>query len=292
MQPTLPLEGAPPPVPFTRSQALARGTSRAALDRLVADGSVRRLLRGVYVAAAAPDSTALRATAVALVVPRGGIVVDRTAAWVHGVDVGEEPVPLDVVTSVRPGPVSRGGSRRLAGRDLTCRDGVRLTTALRTALDLGRVLAPGPALAAMDALMRLDGFCHAALLAELSRFGSHRGVAQLRSLAAQVDPRATCAAESVLRLRWHSASLPTATPGAVVPAGHRLVRLALGVEGRRFGVALAGRTPAADLVALEGAGWRVALLGEGRVLGADPALLVGHLQREFHQYLLAEAEGW
>ena len=73
-----------------------------------------------------------------------------------------------------------------------------------------------------------------------------------------------------------------------VAAGHRLVRLSLGVERRQFGVVLAHQVSADDLLALEGAGWRVLVIAEERVLKGDPSILTRHLEREFHQHLLAQ----
>jgi hypothetical protein len=168
--------------------------------------------------------------------------------------------------------------------------GIRVTTPLRTALDLGRLLAPGPALGAMDALLGSGTFTHTELLAELSRLTGHRGAAQLRLLAAQVDARSSGLAESTLRYHWHEADLPTPVPGMPVAAGPRLIRLSLGVEGRQFGAVLAQQVSADDLVALEGVGWRVVVLPEQRVLNGEPDGWVQHLEREFHQHLLAQTE--
>ena len=75
-----------------------------------------------------------------------------------------------------------------------------------------------------------------------------------------------------------------------VAAGHRLVRLTLGVERRQFGAVLAHQVSADDLVALEGAGWRVVVLPEQRVLHSDPTTWVTHLEREFHQHLLTQTQ--
>jgi hypothetical protein len=92
----------------------------------------------------------------------------------------------------------------------------------------------------------------------------------------------------VLRLHWNAARLPTPVPGMPVVAGGRLVRLALGVERRQFGAVLLGRVTGEDLVALEGAGWRVVVLPEERVLHGEPVSWTKHLEREFHQQLLAQ----
>lgn len=286
--------------PFTPAMARTVGISRASLERMLRDGAVRRLLRGVYVTGTAPDSPQLHAAAVALAVGREAVAVDRTAAWVHGVDLvspgPDELRPLEVVTpgrstrSVRSTRGALGSGRQLSGHDVQRLDGLRLTTPLRTALDLGRLLPPELALGAMDRLLAGGGFTHVQLLAEVPRLAAHRGIGQLRVLVAQVDARSQGLAESALRLRWHGARLPTAVPGLSVGVSGRLVRLSLGVERRQFGAVLAHQVAAEDVAALEGAGWRVVVLSEKRVLHTDPLAWTHHLEREFHQHLLAQVE--
>ena len=141
--------------PFTPRHAAGVGVARSALERLVRCGQVRRVLRGVYAPAAAPDDTTFRARALALAVGGTPVAVDRTAGWVHGLDlatlgVGDGQVPLDLARTQRR---SRGSVRSLAAREIACHEGLRVTTPLRTALDLGRLLPPGPALTALDRLV-------------------------------------------------------------------------------------------------------------------------------------------
>jgi hypothetical protein len=278
--------------PFTPARARAAGVDRAALERMHREGTVRRLLRGVYLAATTPETPEVRAAALTLVVHRDAVVVDRTAAWVHGVDLlparSAEVRPVEVVQARGPQRSPRGCVRQLTAHDVRRVVGVRLTTPLRTALDLGRLLPDHLALGAMDALAASGAFTHVQLLAELPRLTGLRGVGQLRTLAVQVDARSASLAESSLRLRWHQARLPTAVPGLLVCASGRLVRLGLGVERRQYGAVLAGSVTAADLVALQGAGWRVVVLSEQQVLHADPVTWMRHLEREFHQHLLGQ----
>ena len=294
--PTLILDPLPSRIPvdrpFTPAQARAAGVDRTSLERMHRDGTVRRLLRGVYLVATTQETAELRAAALRLVVRGDAVVVDRTAAWVYGVDLLSDDRsavrPVEVVT-VRPtSRGARGGVRQLTGRDVQRLAGLRLTTPLRTALDLGRLLTDHLGLGAMDALAASGAFTHVELLAEVSRLAGLRGVGQLRTLAAQVDARSACLAESALRLRWHQARLPTAVPGLLVGAGGRLVRLGLGVERRQYGAVLAGTVPAEDLVALQGGGWRVVVLSEEQVLHSDAQTWMRHLEREFHQHLLAQ----
>jgi hypothetical protein len=278
--------------PFTRGMAATAGVPRPALERLLRAGSVRRVLRGVYAASTARDSAEFRAAAVALAGGGGAVVVDRTAGWVHGLDprllgVVDEVIPLELARARTRG---RGVRRSLSVRDVQGLGGIRVTTPLRTSLDLGRLLKPAPALACLDRLMAYGSFSHTALLAELPRMAGSPGIGQLRSLAVQVDARACCPPESVLRLHWNAARLPTAIPAMTVVAGGRLVRLSIGTEHRQFGAVLAGHVRADDLLALEGAGWWIVVLPEERVLKVDPLTLTKHLEREYHQHLLAEVD--
>jgi hypothetical protein len=281
--------------PFTPAMAARAGIGRAVLDRLHRDGRVRRVLRGVYLDATVPLTLEVRARALALVVGPGQVAVGITAAWLHGVALpvllAGVPTPVEVPVELhgrgRGAAGRRGRASTYADRDVLTVQGITCTTPLRTALDLGRQLAPGRALAVLDSLLRLGLFPHTALMAELPRFSGRPGSVQLRELAALADGRADGAAESVLRLRWLEGRLPTPTPGLMVRVpGSAPVRLSLGLELHRFGVVLAGRLDDAGMAAASAQGWRVVVLSPGRVLRSDPGLLAGHLEREFHRHLL------
>lgn len=296
ISPRLPL-----PEPFTPAMAARAGIGRAVLDRLHREGRVRRLLRGVYLDATVPASTRVRAHALGLLVGSRQVVVGLTAAWLHGVEVPracrshghrdavQDLPPIEVHGRGRLPARYAGRPVRYADHDLQEVDGVRCTTPLRTALDLGRQLAPDRALAAVDGLLSLGVFAHAALMAELPRFAGLHGVVQLRELAALADARADGPAESVLRLHWLHGRLPTPAPAHLVPLpGGRRARLALALELHQFGAVLSGRLTDAEHAALSAQGWRVVVLGAERVLHGDPTFLVGHLEREFHLHLLGQ----
>jgi hypothetical protein len=277
--------------PFTPAMAARAGLARAALDRLHREGRVRRLLRGVYLDATVAPSIAVRAEALGLVVAPRQVVVGLTAAWLHGVDVegSAETVPVEVHGRGRAVPRYAARPVGYSGRDLETVGPVRVTTPLRTALDLGRHLAPVRAITALDGLLGLGVFPHTALMAELPRFAGQAGIVQLRELAAVADARADGPAESVLRLRWLAGRLPTPAPGWSLPAAASgRVRLALGLDTHRFGAALTGRLSDADLLALAAQRWRVVVLDPSRVLHSAPEFVVGHLEREFHRHLLEQ----
>ena len=209
--------------PFTRDQARALGVSRRSFVALDQSGLVRRVLQGVYAAAQAPDDVAMRARALGLVVPPHAVVSDRTAAWLHGVDILPRSAvvvapPVQVVscedTRIRR-PEADGHRRALLARDVQVVHGVRVTSPLRTALDLGRLLWRFDALAALDGFLRA-GLSHELVLSDIGRFRGFRGVRQLRALAPLADGRSQSPAESALRLWWYDALLPAPEPQLVV----------------------------------------------------------------------------
>jgi hypothetical protein len=201
------------------------------------------MLRGVLVATQVPDSLRIRVAAVRLVVPEHAVAVDRLAAWVHGVDalprsaIHEMP-SLDVFS--RAGSRMRRESIRSGVRDLTARDvcvidGLQVTTPLRTACDLGRLLWRYDALGAIDGFLRL-GVDQDELLREAERFKGFRGVVQLRRLVPFGDPKAESQPESALRLHWHEAGLPWPETQIWVHDGDvPRFRIDLGHEGTHYG---------------------------------------------------------
>lgn len=175
------------------------------------------MLRGVYVRGDREDSIELRAAAAAKVIAPGSVVVDRTAAWIHGVDVfvhSEHEVlpPIESCvlrwrTRTRRAGVD-GRTRDLTADDIMSIGGVRVTTPLRTALDLGCNLRRRDALAALDQLMQASGLTQEDLGQGALRYFRRRGVVQLRELIPLADPRSESARESWTRLEIIDAGLP------------------------------------------------------------------------------------
>ncbi len=206
-----------PREPFTWSQARNLGIDRQQLREALRTRTVVRLHRSVYVLADIELTTLQRVRAAALVLPPGSVVVDRSAAFVWGVDSFEHreldvPPALEWVSLRGRRSTKRlevhGRSRDLAPDDWVVLDGVRVTTPLRTAMDLGCGLNRRAALAAMDALMRASGFTHQDMRLLLQRYRRRRGVVQLRELVPLVDPRAESPGESWTRLAIIDDGLP------------------------------------------------------------------------------------
>ncbi len=232
--------------PFTHAAAREVGLQNRDLCVLVDEGFLRRLVAGVYVANQVPDSLMLRAQALRLVVPPDAVVTDRTAGWLLGAPMvlapGDHLVTPQVSMFVnRKGArlrhdVTSSGERTLQSRDVTEVLGVGVTTALRTACDLGRLLNRDRAFAALDAMLALGDFDADELWDAVKRFRGMRGVRQLRGFAPLADGRAQSAAESILRLRWLDLlTLPRPEPQIEVPRpGQSSYWLDLGIRDLRY----------------------------------------------------------
>jgi len=280
--------------PFTTGMAAEHGIAPARLTQMCRAGLAVRLFKGVYRAADTEESLALRVAAVKLVAPQSAVVTDLTAAWLHGADVlppGSHQVVPSISVFHLAGcdrmrvPYVHSGERTLRESDLTEIDGVRATTPLRTAYDLGRLLPRGRAFAALDALLGLDRFTRHDLLSGVERFAGQRGVVQLRALAPLADGRAESPPESILRLHWLDLSdLPRPRPQVWVEDedGHPRMRLDVGDEENRVAAEYDGEAFHGDDERehdesrrewLAGRGWTVEVFTKADLFGplADPS---------------------
>lgn len=192
--------------PRHRTELLADGVPR----RSLAGRAWRQVAHGWHVPASAPRTPAQRVVEAARVVPRGTLS-GWAAAYVLGADVfdGRDALTgrLEDVRVVLPPSASRvvaAGVRcvrvELDELEVTERHGVRLTTPLRTAVDLAR---EAPDL--VEAVVALDGLLGAQVLhpQQLARLGtvtSLRGAAQARRAADLARVRVRSPWETRLRL--------------------------------------------------------------------------------------------
>jgi hypothetical protein len=181
----------PPDRPFTTADLPTLGVTHHHLRTLLASGDVKQLLFGVYVPGTWADTPANRARAAAAVLPEHCVAVDRTAASLHGIDVfdyAELDVPPDIeVASVGGATATRrngvlGGKRDLVPEEIMTINGVRVTTPVRTACDVGCLRGRRRALGCLDAFRAAFGLTEADLTRMLPRFAGRRGVTQLREL--------------------------------------------------------------------------------------------------------------
>lgn len=276
-----------PSGPFTTAMARSAGLTRKDLDELVSVRLLRRVLHGVYQCRAEPDTVHARVRAASLVVSEDVVFVDRTAAWLHGVDVFEYREldvlpPLECVVlhgrSRIERPECSGGERDLAAVDVMRLHGLRVTTPLRTALDLGCKLSRSDGLAALDLFSRQHGVTEAELLRSLPRYRGRRGVLKLRGLVLLADARSESAGESRVRLRIHDDGLPLPVPQYwVLDQGVPRYRLDLAYPRHRIAVEYDGEwhdaTPeqrnadAERRAWLRARGWTVIVVRRGELGG-------------------------
>ena len=239
------LERLPHDRPFTTAEARDCGVSARCLREAATEGLLKHPMRGVYYAGHLSDTLTLRIECLKLVVPSECVVTDRTAAWLWGANMALNPgahlevPPINVFSPpghrLRNGLVD-SGERTFSVGDVAELAGLRVTTPLRAACDLGRLLHRDQAFAAMDSLAGLRCFSVDELVEATRRYAGYRGVIQLRALAPFVDPDSQSPGESILRLRWLDAGLPRPKCQVQVPAPTGASYwIDIGLEERRFG---------------------------------------------------------
>lgn len=274
-------------LPFTLADAAEHGIGPGVVRRWVREGTVRRIIQGVFVADAMPDSPGLRARAAAALVP-GAVVCGRTAAWLWGIgaagthDSRGEPLPVEIIVPRAATPPRRAGC---VGRKWTLEKGdttkvahVVATTPLRTAADIGRTMARTDAVVLLDAFLHTRQVTFRQLESAVDRFTGHRGVRRLAEAVCLADGRSAGTEETLLRLALASAAVPAPEPGYRVMSafGRALHRFAVAWPGLRVGVDVApgagGVAPGLGVPAIRvrtrvvgGAAWRVVECGAGAV---------------------------
>lgn len=274
--------GSLPPGPFTRAQAESLGVSRAKLAAMATSGVVRQVLRGVYVDTHIADSVDLRVRAAALVVTPSHVVVDRTAAWLLGIDAlswaeHDALPPVEAIATGGNAPSRRSGvdagSRDLGSGDVIRLRGITVTTPLRTSMDLGCRLKRREAYAVMNQFARLHSVGAAEIAPNLPRFRGRRGVIQMRELTQYLEPRLESPRESWLLLAILDANLPRPQVQCVVQAGSNTYRLDLAYARARVAVEYDGAEHHSSSQAalhdrqrrreLERIGWRFVVVRNG-----------------------------
>ncbi|NYI45869.1 hypothetical protein BJ993_002949 [Nocardioides aromaticivorans] len=284
--------------PFTAAMAREAGFTRNCLHKLVASGEVRKVLSDVYVATCVKDSLELRASAAALVMPDHAVVVDRSAAWLHDVEILDlaelDLVPeLDAVSVGGKEPSRRvgvfGGKRDLSAADvMTLHPGVKVTIPVRTACDVACLLGRYRAIATLDEFRRKHRLSVADLSAQLPRFRGRRGVIQLRELIPLSTDRADSQPESWTRLMIRDAGLPVpeAQVEVVVPGWGRArlenayahLRVAVEYDGEADHSSTADRErDETRRAALTDAGWIILVLRKGDFTAQRRAEWLGEL---------------
>ncbi|MCV7198730.1 endonuclease domain-containing protein [Mycobacterium angelicum] len=155
---------------------------------------------------------------------RRGVIAGVAASALHGARWVGDDVPIELIWSnTRPprGLIAR--AETLGADEITRVAGLPVTTAVRTAYDLGRHRPRGEALARLDALMWATPFCIEDVLLLAKRHVGARGSRRLRAVLPLVDGGAASPKETWLRLLLLDAGLPALQTQIPVNANWRAV---------------------------------------------------------------------
>src|SRR5690348_3185339 len=193
--------------PFTVAEAREAGLRWESLQTR----SWRRMSRGQYSWTGLDHDVELTLRAVDKRLPERAAFSGRTAAWIHGLDVS--PCDPIEVTVARDLPVrSRSGVRLrracLPESDLTVHRGFRVTTALRTACDLGSCADLVEGTVALDMALHTGIVDMSALNRYVDGNAGTKGIKRLRRAVGLAEPRSESPMETRLRVALIKARLP------------------------------------------------------------------------------------
>ncbi|OBC04806.1 hypothetical protein A5784_11940 [Mycobacterium sp. 852013-50091_SCH5140682] len=191
--------------PFIGSEAIAAGklTRHDLRTRFVA------VHQDVYVARGTRPTAVLRAKACWLRSRGHGVLAGFSASAMHGSRwVGAELPAYIIDTNRRPARGIVTWSDALDDDEICLIAGMRVTTAVRTAVDLACKFPEATAVPAIDALARATKTKVADIELAAQRHAGRRGIKQARNTIALVDPGAESPRETWLRLLVVHAGYP------------------------------------------------------------------------------------
>ncbi|AKN15313.1 DUF559 domain-containing protein [Mycobacterium haemophilum] len=189
--------------PFLGSEALRRG----AITRNELRTRYRAVFRDVYIGRDVQLTAAAKARAAWL--STDAILAGLSAAAVLGTKWLDPAAPAEIVRADRHGqPGFVVHSYQLADDEVQLFRGMRVTTAARTAFDIGRGLHVAKAVPILDALLNATGLKPADVTAVADRHPGARGIRRLRAALELADGGAESPQETRVRLFLVGAGLP------------------------------------------------------------------------------------
>jgi hypothetical protein len=216
---------------MTTAKLEAAGFSEARIRRLVQQGVLLRVGRGVYASAALVGETTrdpvgdqiLRTAGALAVAMPGAVASHHSAATIHGLDLlGRQP-PGTTLTH-RPGAGS--GTRRpgvqvhvaaLPSGHVTVRSGVRVTSVARTVVDLARTSSFQAGVVVADSALRSKQVSKDQMRAVVADCARWPGIRQASLVVEFSDGLSESALESISRVAFRDHGIPA--PELQVPVG-------------------------------------------------------------------------
>jgi very-short-patch-repair endonuclease len=179
-------------------QLLALGFSLSAIDRLVQNGQLHRVYRGVYAVGHRALSSKGRLMAAALAGGPDALISHRSAAALHGL-LDDSRAVIDVVSPTHRR--SRKGLRFHQSRHLDRAEvnGIPVTSVARTLLDIAPVVPKRRLVYALERAEKQREFDLMAIEAVMVRCHGHKGLKRLRQALREIDPEAQYAHEGLER---------------------------------------------------------------------------------------------
>jgi hypothetical protein len=200
-------------IPFLGTEAIASGK----LTRGQLRWRYTALHPNVYLDNEATRSVDTNAYAAWLFTRRAGIIAGRAAAYLYGVLLVKPSAPVEIIAKHgrrRPGIVRR--DERIEPDEMRPfgPDGLLMTPAARTALDLARFLPRDTAVVHLDALAAVTGLTYRKVSGLVERYRGTRGIAQARIALELMDGGSSSPELTRLRLVLLDAGIPV--PGTDV----------------------------------------------------------------------------
>ncbi len=285
------------PVTRTPSRPVAlrgkvfRGTEQVRLGLLtpaaLRSSAWQRLFPDVYACSSLRVTHRRRAVAAARLLLPGATVSGRSAAvfWDADLAGAADDVELTVAPSCRAGAVRglRVSRRTLSDAEVVVRSGVRVTSRVRTALDLGRITPVEEAVVCLDQFVVGKGVALLDVVKAAAELAGP-GCRAVRRAVALADGLAGSPPETRLRLRLHASALPRPIAQYKVfdEAGRFVGRVDFAWPEARVAVeydgAWHGQNVGPDrrrLNALTAAGWTVIFVTAADM--ADPVAIVARI---------------
>lgn len=198
---------------------------------------------GVYVARETQLTARLRAEAAWLWSTRRAVLAGRSAAALHGAKWIDAMAPAELLHHNRHAPPGiRVWADAIADDEIAVINGMRVTTAARTALDLASRNPTDQAVAAVDALLRATRCTLAEVESTVARSHGRKGIRRARAVLELVDGGSQSPRETWLRLLVVRAGFPP--PQTQVPVrneyGVVIAHLDLGWEDEKIGLEYEG----------------------------------------------------
>lgn len=230
----------PPRRPFRAAEALAAG----ALTRSRLHRDYFRMYPGVWAPHEADLTACDRARAALLWSRRNGVLAGPSASAMLGAKWIDGDTPAELVhTNRRPPPLLTVHTDTLLPGEVRTVGGMPVTTAARTAFDLGRRLGPTEAVQRIDALMNVTDLKVVDVMAVADAHPGARDLRQLDETLLLVDGGAESPYESLARLLLVRAGFPGRRPRSGCTAITALSLRASTSDGRSTSSALTSKAP-------------------------------------------------